>query len=160
VLQWSQGCISIIEREDNLDLQRAMLLTLRNTLPDAQFHGFEAARFSYGAMLSMMEDSNLSWSDSQAIAEERLSTLIARGSHPLEPSQNHSRYLNGSNAACSGGACSKNNNFPNNPNILGGSVARPCIYWNNGNCPHKGDHQSAMVYWKRVQAVLRGVSYG
>jgi hypothetical protein len=54
-----------------------MLLTLRNTLRDAQFHGFEAARFSYGALLSMMEDGNLSWSDHQAIAEERRSTLIA-----------------------------------------------------------------------------------
>jgi hypothetical protein len=45
MLQWVQGCISIIEREDNPDTQRAMLLTLRNTLCDAQFHGFEAARF-------------------------------------------------------------------------------------------------------------------
>jgi hypothetical protein len=77
MLQWAQGCISIIEREENPDTQRAILLTLRNTLRDAQFHGFEAARFSYGALLSMMEDGNLSWSDSQAIAEERRSALIA-----------------------------------------------------------------------------------
>jgi hypothetical protein len=52
VLQWSKGCISIIEREDNLHIERAMLLTLRKTLRDMQFHGFEAARFSYGALPS------------------------------------------------------------------------------------------------------------
>jgi hypothetical protein len=52
-IQWSQGCISIIEKEDNPETQWAMLLTLRNTRCDAQFHGFEAARFSYGALLSM-----------------------------------------------------------------------------------------------------------
>jgi hypothetical protein len=44
VLQWSQGCISLIEKEDNPEVVRAMLLTLRNMLRDAQFHSFEAAR--------------------------------------------------------------------------------------------------------------------
>jgi hypothetical protein len=63
VLQWTQGCISIIEKEENSESQRSMLLTLRNTLRDAQFPGFEAARFSYGTLLSMMEDGNLFWSD-------------------------------------------------------------------------------------------------
>jgi hypothetical protein len=53
VLQWSQGCISIIEKEENPETQRSMLLTLRNTLRDSQFHGFEGARFSYGALLSV-----------------------------------------------------------------------------------------------------------
>jgi hypothetical protein len=147
MLQWAQGCISIIEREENLDTQRAMLLTLRNTLRDAQFHGFEAARFSYGALLSMMEDGNLSWSDHQAIAEERRSALIARGSQS-QPSQSHSRFTSGSNVARSGGARSKN--FPNNPNFPGGNMARPCVYWNNGVCPHKGDHQGSTVFWRHV----------
>jgi hypothetical protein len=141
VHQWS-----IIEREENPETQRAMLLTLCNTLRDAQFHGFEAARFSYGTLLSMMEDGKLSWSDSQAITGERRSALIARGSQS-QPSQNHSRYVNGSNASRPGGARSKINNFPN---ILGGGIARPCVYWNNGNCPHKGDHQGSTVYWRHV----------
>jgi hypothetical protein len=103
VLQWSQGCLSIIEREENPETQWAMSLTLRSTLREAQFYGFKAARFSYSALLSMMEDGNLSWSDSQAIAEGRRSSLIARGSQS-QPSQNHSRYVNCSNAACPGGA--------------------------------------------------------
>jgi hypothetical protein len=147
MLQWAQGCISIIEHEENLDTQRAMLLTLRNTLRHAQFHGFEAARFSYGALLSMMEDGNLSWSDNQAIAEERRSALIARGSQS-QPSQSHSRFTGGSNVARSGGARSKN--FPNNPNFPGGNIVRPCVYWNNGVCPHKGDHQGSTVFWRHV----------
>jgi hypothetical protein len=116
ILQWTQGCISIIEKEENSETQRSMLLTLRNTLRDAQFHGFEAARFSYGALLSMMEDGNLFWSDTQAIAEERGSALIARGSQ-AQPAQNHSRYVNGSNTARPGGARSKNN-YPNSPGAV------------------------------------------
>jgi hypothetical protein len=102
---------------------------------------------SYGALLSMMEDGNLSWSDSQAIAEERRSALIARGSQS-QPSQSHPRFTGGSNAARPGGARSKN--FPNNPNIPRGNIARPCVYWNNGVCPHKGDHQGSTVFWRHV----------
>jgi hypothetical protein len=114
-----QGCISIIEREENPDTQRAMLLTLRNTLRDAQFQRLEAARFSYGALLSMIEDGKLSsWSDNQATAEEQRSSLIAPGSKS-QLSQNHSRYVNGSNAARPGGAHSIINNFLNNLNISG-----------------------------------------
>jgi hypothetical protein len=79
VLQWTQGCNAILEKEDNPAIIKAMLVTLRNTLPDAHFHGFEAARFSYGSMLSLMENGTLHWLDTQNIAEERRSALIARG---------------------------------------------------------------------------------
>jgi hypothetical protein len=43
------------------------------------YHRFEAARYSYGCILSMMEEGILHWNDSTRIAEERRSALIARG---------------------------------------------------------------------------------
>jgi hypothetical protein len=145
MLQWAQGCISIIEREENPETQRAMLpcatLSVMHSFTDLRRPGFLTALYS------MMEDGNLSWSDSQAITEERRSTLIARGSQS-QPSQNHSRYTGCSHTARSGGERSKN--FPNNPNIPGGNIARPCVYWNNGICPHKGDHQGSTVFWRHV----------
>jgi hypothetical protein len=124
----------------------SMLATLRSTLRDAQFHGFDAARFSYGALLSLMEDGTVSWLDAQNIAEERRSALIARGS------QSHSRDLLPSHHSRSmfrsGGARSKNINNPNSPGS--GNITHPCIYWNQGNCPQKGDHQGVSVFWKHV----------
>jgi hypothetical protein len=40
ILQWAQGCIAIVEKEENPAVVRSMLATLRSTLRDAQFHGF------------------------------------------------------------------------------------------------------------------------
>jgi hypothetical protein len=56
VFEWTQGCLAIIEREEDMIIACGMLALLRSTLRDAAYHGFEAARYSYGCMLSMMED--------------------------------------------------------------------------------------------------------
>jgi hypothetical protein len=54
MLQWAQGCIAIIEKEEDAATLRSMLATLRSTLRDAQFHSFDAAKFLYGTLLSLM----------------------------------------------------------------------------------------------------------
>jgi hypothetical protein len=81
-----------------MNTARGMLALLRSTLRDAAYHGFEAARYSYGCILSMMEDGSLTWSDSTRIAEERRSALIARGTVvptcDLMPSSNPRRGFN------------------------------------------------------------------
>jgi hypothetical protein len=51
--QFVQGAVSIIEREDDLLTVRAMLAQLRATMRDAQFHGYESARYAYGTILSL-----------------------------------------------------------------------------------------------------------
>jgi hypothetical protein len=150
ILQWAQGCIAIVEKEENPAVVRSVA-TLRSTLRDAQFHGFDAAKCSYGALLSLMEDGTVSWLDAQNIAEERRSALIASGSQShsrdLLPSH-HSCSMNGGGVFRSGGARSKNMNSPNSPSS--GNITRPGIYWNQGNCPQKGDHQGVSVFWKHV----------
>jgi hypothetical protein len=75
-----QGCISIVEQTSDMTVMRLMLAQLRSTMRDASFHGFESARYSYGIILSMLEDGGLTWADQFRIAEERRSALIARGS--------------------------------------------------------------------------------
>jgi hypothetical protein len=73
VFEWTQGCLAIIEREEDMSVARGMLALLRAMLRDAAYHGFEAARYLYGCILSMMEDGILHWNDSTHIAEEHRS---------------------------------------------------------------------------------------
>jgi hypothetical protein len=79
VFEWTQGCLAIIEREEDMSIARGMLALLRATLRDAAYHGFEATRYAYGCILSMMEDGLLHWSDTTCIAEERRSLRSSRG---------------------------------------------------------------------------------
>jgi hypothetical protein len=61
-----------------------MLAQFRLTLRDAQSYGFEAARFAFGSMLSLMEDGTLVWGDGHRLSEERRSALAARAPHQRE----------------------------------------------------------------------------
>jgi hypothetical protein len=79
VFEWTQGCLTIVEREEDMSVARGMLALLRAMLRDAAYHRFEAARYSYGCILSMMEDSILHWNNTTCIAEEHRSALIVRG---------------------------------------------------------------------------------
>jgi hypothetical protein len=62
-----------------MSVARGMLALLRATLRDTAYHRCEAARYSYGCILSMMEDGILHWNDTTRIVEEHRSVLIARG---------------------------------------------------------------------------------
>jgi hypothetical protein len=53
---------------------------------DDSFHGYEPARYSYGIVLSMLEDGALTWQDQYRVAEEQQSALIARGTFPRDAS--------------------------------------------------------------------------
>jgi hypothetical protein len=103
VFQFIQGCISMIERQPDVDTMRLMLGQLRSTMRDASFHGFESARYAFGTILSMLEDGALTWADQYQMAEERRSALIARGSAvrevpPRESSTGGQRARAGSGA--------------------------------------------------------------
>jgi hypothetical protein len=147
VFEWTQGCLAIIEREEDMSIAHGMLALLRATLRDAAYHGFEAARYSYGCILSMMEDGILHWSDTTRIAEEHRSALITRGTQVV-PARDAVPNVYPSRKAFSaskGGESVYKRNDPNYPNFLGGPVPRPCIYYNNGVCPQRADHQNAGV---------------
>jgi hypothetical protein len=144
--QFVQGAISIIEREEDLPTVRAMLGQLRATMRDAQFHGYESARYAYGTILSLLEDGTVTWADSQRIADERRSALIARGPPLREQATNPQRFCEvpGTNARGGGGRSAQRSG--NNPNF----APRACVYYNQGVCAHKGDHHSGGFFWKHV----------
>jgi hypothetical protein len=143
VYNFVQGCLSIITREDNVDIMRLMITQLSATMRDAMFHGFEAARYSYGIILSMMEDGLLNWSDSSRVAEERRSALIAHGSQPraaMPPVTRRAPNVGpqrGNNRGSSSSA--RDNNVP-----------RPCNFYNAGTCSQRGDHVTGGTFWKHV----------
>jgi hypothetical protein len=82
-----------------------MLAQLRATMRDAQFHGYEAARYAYSTTLSLLKDGIVTWADSQRMANEQRSALIARGPPLREQASNPQRYRNvpGANARGGGG---------------------------------------------------------
>jgi hypothetical protein len=54
-----------------------MLAHYRAVFHDAYNHGFEAAKWSNGVVLSMLEKGKLTWDQSYQMAEERRSALVA-----------------------------------------------------------------------------------
>jgi hypothetical protein len=120
VLQWAQGCLSIAEREPDVDTLRAMLAQFRLTLRDAQSYGFEAARFAFGSVLSLMEDGTLVWGDGHRLSEERRAALVARAPHQRE--QREFRRDNVSGFARSAGASISKPRMQNIPNSPGGDL--------------------------------------
>jgi hypothetical protein len=77
IYEWSQGVLSIMEAEENIDIIRYMLAHYRSVYRDAQNHGFEAAKWSNGVVLSMIEKGKLRWDQVYSMAEERRSALVA-----------------------------------------------------------------------------------
>jgi hypothetical protein len=140
--QFVQGAISIIEREDDLLTVRAMLAQLCATMRDAQFHGYESARYAYGTILSLLEDGTVTWTDSH----ERRSALIARGPPLREQTTNSQHYREdlGTNARGWGGRSAQRSGNSSN------FAPRACVYYNQGVCVHRGDHQTGGFLWKHV----------
>jgi hypothetical protein len=69
--------LAIIEREDDISTMRHMLAHYRAVFRDAHNHRFEAAKWSSGVVLSMLEKGKLTWDQSYQMAEERCSALVA-----------------------------------------------------------------------------------
>jgi hypothetical protein len=148
VFQFVQGCISIIEQTSDISTMRLMLAQLRSTMLDASFHGFDSARYSYGIILSMLEDGALSWADQFRMSEEWRSALIARGS----VSRAGPPGTDGRRAGASSGppTTSRPTGSRRGPQNSQNSGPRPCIYYNNGVCANRTDHSNNGTLWKHV----------
>jgi hypothetical protein len=126
VWNFVQGCLSIINRDESLDIIRLVIRQLSATMRDAMSHGFEAARYLYGILLSMMEGGTLSWCDTDAshVAEERQSALIVDGSQPwvaMPPVTRRAPNVSPQSSNTRGNASAQDNNIP-----------RPCNFYKAG----------------------------
>jgi hypothetical protein len=75
--EWAQGVLAIIEVEENVNIMRLMLAHYRAVFRDAQSHDFEAARWSSGVILTMLERGEVTWDNTLKMAEERRTALIS-----------------------------------------------------------------------------------
>jgi hypothetical protein len=57
---------------------RDKLSQLRLTLRDAKSYGFEAARFAFATVLTLMENGTIVWGDGHHLSEAQHSALVAR----------------------------------------------------------------------------------
>jgi hypothetical protein len=74
------SCLSMAEKEPDLNTIRAMLSQSRLTLRDAQSYSFEAARFAFGTVLSLMLDGTLVTGDDHRKSEEQRDNVHNHGS--------------------------------------------------------------------------------
>jgi hypothetical protein len=139
VYQFIQGCIAMVEQQQDVVTMRLMLSQLRSTMRDASFHGFDSARYAFGTVLSMLEDGALTWADQFQMAEERRSALIAQGSATRDP---------GTGSRRAGAVGSNTRRKTNGGSGSGGP--RPCVYHNNGVCTQRADHTTNGTLWKHV----------
>jgi hypothetical protein len=77
--------LAIIEAEEDINVMRFMLSHYRAVYRDAQNHGFAAARWSNGVVLSMLEKGKLRWDETYKMAEERRSALVSMSSPHKDP---------------------------------------------------------------------------
>jgi hypothetical protein len=148
VFEWTQGCLAIVEREEDMSVALGMLALLRATLRDAAYHGFESACYSLGCILSMMEDGRTTLHVLRSTAAPRSSpeglkcppgiqcrmllTLLIGVFLPPKEVRLLSKVRTVRNfraAQCCGCAY---------------------VHWNNGVCTQRTDHPNVEILWKHV----------
>jgi hypothetical protein len=101
---------------------------------DASFHGFDAACYAFGTILSLLEDGAIIWANHYQMVEERQLALVGRGNTQRDgpPCKACMNYLRA--GASSGG--------PRPPSIRNSDSGhpRPCICYYNCACKHHTDH--------------------
>jgi hypothetical protein len=130
--QWTLGYAAIVEQESNPVIAKLMLTHLQYLMQDAQFSGFEAAKYAHGMILSQLERGRYTWFDTLVMSEFRRSAVNAKSTEHREMA-----------AAQAASSCSRQgfvqNSFSNvNQNVGKNSKKFPkiCAYYNNKVCSH------------------------
>jgi hypothetical protein len=142
------GILAIMEAEEELSVVKRMLAHYRSVYRDMQNHGFEAAKWVSGVVLSLLEKGKLTWSQEEKMAEERRSALTAAANPPREslpPPQRQFRNSQGNSFQPS----LANNNARSGS---GGNrkLTKACVFYNHGSCPHPSHHEAGNTRWQHV----------
>jgi hypothetical protein len=148
IFEWSQGILSIMEAEEELSVIKYMLAHYRSVYRDAQNHGFEAAKWSSGVVLSLLEKGRLTWDQTYKMAEERRSALMAT-STPHSNLRSHSPPPRDTRPSRQSGYGNGDRSIGNR-NSGSKKVIKACAFYNNGSCPHNGHHETGSTRWRHV----------
>jgi hypothetical protein len=141
-VQWTLGYAAIVEQEPDPYISKLMLVHLQNLMQDAQFSGFEAAKYAHGMILSQLERGRFTWADTLAMSEVRRSAINAKSTELMNSVQaaSASRVSKQGFVQSSSGPVSNNNS---NQTFKGGrKMPKLCAYFNSKTCSHKGDHET------------------
>jgi hypothetical protein len=140
--QWVLSYAAIVEAQTDPNIAKFILVHLQNLMGDAQSHGFEVIKYAHGVILSRLEMGKLTWPDVHETSEARR-TAITRGITQCKANNssrgNYNRQFNSNQN--SGGARSARRS---------GKAVRACLFYNNGSCSQKGDHETATVLYRHV----------
>jgi hypothetical protein len=118
-------------------------------MEDAVFHGWDTIKQAHSTILSCLEMGELTWTDEFAMADKQRSA-ITRASRPAQPQnfntgnrqfqqgnrQNRQQFNNGGVSHKAGGVSKK--------------LFKPCVYYNNGVCSKKSDHDEGNVFYRHI----------
>jgi hypothetical protein len=145
IFEFTQGILSIIECEQDVSRMRQMLAHYRAVFRDAQNHGFEAAKWANGYVLSLLEKGKVTWDNEFKMAEERRDALTARSTVLRDSAQ---LYRDPRPVRPSQADFPRNNSGKSNGNRQ--KVVKACAFFNSGTCPNSGNHETASTRWKHV----------
>jgi hypothetical protein len=144
-LTWSQfiqGFATIMEREPQEAVVRAMISHLKFWAMEAGCLGYEHAKFSHANILTDMEDGLYGWLNREAITEARKNIITAPPSaQEVRSSSNYNFSRNNFNSG-------KKAEFRKAGH--GEKTALPCYNFNEGKCKQSGDHESGNLLWRHT----------
>jgi hypothetical protein len=145
-VQWTLGYAAIVEQEQDPTIACLMLQHLQNLMQDAQFSGFETAKYAHGMILSHLERGRYTWRDVLMMSEVRRSVITAMGTQQREPASASLFSQHRGNRQNAGQSSNINNS--NNSSVKNSKkLPKICAYFNNKVCTHRGDHETNGVYY-------------
>jgi hypothetical protein len=145
--QFVQGYATIIEREPQEAVARAMVSHLKNWAMQANCIGFENARQFHGSILTDIEDCLYNWLNRDALTEAR-KKLVLPTSSAIDNSVRQIKENGGNRANFINKNFNKKSDFKRSG--VDELTALPCYNFNYGKCKQTGDHDSGTVLWRHV----------
>jgi hypothetical protein len=149
IFQWVLGYAAIIEAHTDNQIARHMLVHLQNLMGDAQSHGFEVIKYAHGVILSRLEMGKLAWSEVHEMSEARR-TAITRGVKQCKISNNQAGFNSRGNSANRQFSSNQSTGGARNVQRQGGKAVRVCLFYNDGSCSQKSDHETNTVLYRHV----------
>jgi hypothetical protein len=136
--------MAVIQNECNPQIVRRMIAHLRDLMEDAVYHGWEPVKQAHSDILSCIEMGEFTWFDDLKLVERRRSAL----NRALKLKDGNHNVL-GAKSTFQGQSWGQGRQFNSNFKVSGGmgkKLVKPCVYFNNGSCVKKGDHDEVNVF--------------
>jgi hypothetical protein len=113
-------------------------------MEDAVSHGWEAVKAAHSVILTSLEAGTFTWADEYRMSDKRRSAITrASKEASVAPPVSASKFSNSRGQGRQGQSGQRN--FAS-----GKKSVKPCIYFNNGACSKRGDHEEINVIYRHA----------